>query len=162
MVSHQKAIFLLIPRSLLRGVFIHAPHRTFDRATADGKLHGQELGIRHATLVLDAIVPLRADRLAVAASTDALHGRNDLLHLALQQQAALLGTPTRACFCTPVLAQRCHLSQVLHRMIKVQEFMHLLCREPSCLHQERDPFPDPRGPIGNKEHLVRLGDLEAL
>ena len=30
------------------------------------------------------------------------------------------------------------------------------------MHQERDPFPDPRCPIGNKEHLVCLGDLEAV
>ena len=59
----------------------HTPHRTFDRATPNGKLQSHELGIRQAAFVLEEIVPLCAYRLAVAALTEALYGRNDLLHL---------------------------------------------------------------------------------
>ena len=47
-------------------------------------------------------------------------------------------------------------------MIKVQQFMHLLSRQAERVYQEGNPFPDPRRPIGDKEHLVRLGDLESL
>jgi len=62
----------------------------------------------------------------VAASTERLHGRNDLLHLALQQEATLLGAPAGTGFRTPVFAQCHNLAEVLHRMIKVEELMHLL------------------------------------
>src|SRR6266581_5895306 len=105
-------------------------HGTFDGAAPDRQLQGQELGIRHAALVLDEVVPLCADRLAVAASTEALYGRNDLLHLTPQQEAALVGTPPRACFRTPIFTQCRDLAEMLYGMIKIQEFMHLLCREP--------------------------------
>ena len=105
---------------------------------------------------------MRADRLAVAAPADLPHRRNDLLHLALQQQVTLLGAPPAARFRTPVFAQGRDLSEVLHRMIKVQQFMHLLSSQAERLHQEWDPLPYPRRPIGDKEHLVRLGDLESL
>jgi len=47
-------------------------------------------------------------------------------------------------------------------MIKVQKLMDLLYREPQRLHQERDPFPDPWGSIGDKEHLIRLSDSEPV
>src|SRR5262249_27254694 len=47
-------------------------------------------------------------------------------------------------------------------MIKVQKLMDLLSREPQRLHQERDPFPDPWGSIGDKEHLIRLSDSESV
>jgi len=40
-----------------------------------------------------------------------------------------LGTPPRACLRTPIFAQCRDLSKMVHGMIKVQEFMHLLCRE---------------------------------
>src|SRR2546425_12001787 len=66
-----------------------AAHGTFDGAAPDRQLQGHQLRIGHAALVLDEVVSLRADRLAVAASTDRLLGRNDLLHLALQQEATL-------------------------------------------------------------------------
>src|SRR4029434_6451782 len=70
-----------------------ASHRTFDHTTANGKLHGHELGICHAALVLNKRVKLRAHRIAVTASTEVAYSDNDLLYLALQQQAALVGTP---------------------------------------------------------------------
>src|SRR5438132_14409998 len=76
-------------------------HGPFDGAAPDRQLQGQALGIRHAALVLDEVVPLCADRLAVAASPDALYGRNDLLHLAPQQEAALWHAPAAARFRTP-------------------------------------------------------------
>ena len=47
-------------------------------------------------------------------------------------------------------------------MIKVQKLMHLLCREPQRVHQKGDPFPDPRGSIGNKEPLIRLCNPESV
>ena len=72
------------------------------------------------------IVKLRAHRLAVTASTEVAYSDNDLLHLALQQQAALVGTPAAAGLRTPVFAQGRDLPQVLRGMIKVQQFMHLL------------------------------------
>src|SRR5215831_20716808 len=73
-----------------------AAHSTFDGATPDRQLHGHQLRIGHATLMLYKVVMMRADRPAVAPSADPPHRRNDLLHLALQQQVALLGTPPRA------------------------------------------------------------------
>src|SRR6266446_10353721 len=71
----------------------HTPHRTFDRPTPNRQLHGQELGIRHAMLVLDEVVPMLTDRLAIATAAEVAYSGNDLLHLAPQQQAALLGAP---------------------------------------------------------------------
>src|SRR5881296_948110 len=100
-------------------------HGTFDGAAPDRQLQGQELRIRHAALVLDEVVSLRADRLAIATPTDRPHGGNDLLHLAPQQQAALLGAPAAAGFRAPVVAQGRDLSQVLYGMIKVQQLMYL-------------------------------------
>src|SRR5215813_12834519 len=63
----------------------HAPHRTFDRAAPNGKLQSHELGIRQAAFVLEKVVPLRAYRLTVTASTEPLYRRHDLLHLTPQQ-----------------------------------------------------------------------------
>ena len=54
------------------------------------------------------------------------------------------------------------LAEALHRMIKVEQFMHQLGSQAERVHQEGDSLPDPRRPIGDKEHLVRLGDLESL
>src|SRR5712664_1397255 len=71
-------------------------HGTFDGATPDRQLQGHQLRIGHAALVLDEILAMRADRLAVATSADGPYRRNDLLHLASQQQVALLGAPPRA------------------------------------------------------------------
>jgi len=103
-----------------------AAHGTFDGAAPDWQLQGYQLRIGHAALVFDEVRVLRADGLAVAASTERLHGRNDLLHLALQQEATLLGAPPSTRLRTPIFAERNDLSEVLHRMIKVQQFMHLL------------------------------------
>src|SRR6266511_697304 len=47
-------------------------------------------------------------------------------------------------------------------MIKVQQFIHLRHHSASRLYQQRDPFPYPWRPIGDKKNLARLGDLEAL
>src|SRR4029434_8442513 len=80
-----------------------AAHGTFDGTTPDRQLHGHPLCIGHATLMLSKVVMMRADRPAVTPSADHPHRRNDLLHLALQQQVALLGAPPRACFRTPVI-----------------------------------------------------------
>jgi len=99
---------------------------TFDRATPNGKLQSHELGIRQAAFVLEEIVPLCAYRLAVAALTEALYGRNDLLHLTSQQYTALLRTPVAARFRTSILAQGRHLPKVVYGMIQVQQCMHLL------------------------------------
>src|ERR1700674_6117432 len=63
-----------------------AAHGTFDGAASDRQLHGHQLRIRHTALVLDEVVTLRADRLAVAASTDALYGRNNLCHLRSEER----------------------------------------------------------------------------
>src|SRR5258705_13006553 len=104
-----------------------------------------------AALVLEAVLAMRADRLAGATSAGGPPRRNDLLYLAPQQQVALLGAPPSARLGTPVFAERCDLSEVLHRMIKVQQFMHLLRCQAERVHQEWDPFPDPRRPIGDKE-----------
>ena len=98
---------------------------TFDRATPNGKLQSHEFGIRQAAFVQE-VVPLRAHRLAVAASTEALYGRNDLLHLTSQQYTALLRTPVAARFRTSILAQGRHLPKVVYGMIQVQQFIHLL------------------------------------
>src|SRR5262245_49292143 len=40
--------------------------------------------------------------------------------------------------------------------------MHLLSSQAERVHQEWNPLPDPRRPIGDKKYLVRLGDLESL
>jgi len=40
----------------------------------------------------------------MTASTEVAYSNNDLLHLALQQQAALVGTPVGTRFRTPVFA----------------------------------------------------------
>src|SRR5262244_4168661 len=71
-------------------------HGTFDGAAADRQLQGHQLRIGHAALVLDKVLAMRTDRLAVATSADGPYRRNDLLHLAPQQQVALLGAPPRA------------------------------------------------------------------
>src|SRR4029450_13033758 len=70
-----------------------AAHGTFDGAAPDRQLHGHQLRIDHTTLMPDEVVAMRANGLTVAPSADHPHRRNDLLHLALQQQVALLGTP---------------------------------------------------------------------
>jgi len=67
------------------------------------------------------------DRLAMATAAEVAYSGNDLLHLAPQQQAALLGAPAGTRFRTPVFAERCDLSEVLHGMREVQRFIHLLC-----------------------------------
>src|SRR6266436_4622090 len=101
-------------------------HGTFDGAAPDRQLQGRQLRIGHTALVLDEVLALRADRLAVATSADGPHRRNDLLHLAPQQQVALLGVPEAAGLRTPVFAQGRDLPKVLYGMIKVQQFMYLL------------------------------------
>src|SRR5215470_3736987 len=70
-----------------------AAHGTFDGATPNRQLQGHQLRIGHTALVLDEILAMRADRLAVATSADGPHRRNDLFDLAPQQQVALLGAP---------------------------------------------------------------------
>src|SRR3989442_1576138 len=82
-----------------------AAHGPFDGAAPDRQLHGHQLRIGHAALVLDEIFAMRADRLAVATSADGPHRRNDLLHLAPQQQAALLGVPEAAGPLPPILSR---------------------------------------------------------
>src|SRR5215470_1730803 len=99
---------------------------TFDGAAPDRQLQGHQLRIGHAALILDKVLAMRADRLAVATAADRPYRRNDLLHLAPQQQVALLCAPPRARLRTPVFAQGRDLSQVVHRMIQVEQFMHLL------------------------------------
>jgi hypothetical protein len=71
-------------------------------------------------LVLDKVVPMLTDRLAMATAAEVAYRGNDLLYLAPQQQAALLGAPAGTRFRTPVSAQRYDLSEVLHGMIEVQ------------------------------------------
>src|SRR6266568_5894979 len=78
-----------------------AAHGTFDGAAPDRQLHGYQLRIGHTALIPDEILAMRADRLAVAPSADGPHRCNDLLHLAPQQQVALMSAPPRARFCTP-------------------------------------------------------------
>src|ERR1043166_2863191 len=82
-----------------------ATHGTFDGAAADRQLHGHQLRIGHATLVLDKILAMRADRLTIATSAEGPHRRNDLVHLALQQPVALLGAPPSARSRIPVFAK---------------------------------------------------------
>jgi hypothetical protein len=72
---------------------------------------------------------MRAHRLAVAPPTDVTNSSNDLFRLTLQQQTALLVAPAAACCRTPVLAEGRDLSEVLCRMLKVEQFMYLLCRQ---------------------------------
>src|SRR5438477_12197047 len=67
-----------------------AAHGTFDGAAPDRQLHGHQLRIGYAALVLDEILAMRADRLTVATSADGPHRRNVLFYLAPQQQVALL------------------------------------------------------------------------
>src|SRR2546422_224606 len=43
-----------------------AAHGTFDGAAPDRQLHGHQLRIGHMTLILDEIVEMSADRLAIA------------------------------------------------------------------------------------------------
>src|SRR6516162_3464570 len=59
----------------------HPSNRTLNRSAADRQLHRHELGIGHATLVFDKIVPMRADRLAITTPADVTDRRNDLCHL---------------------------------------------------------------------------------
>ena len=54
----------------------HPANRAFNRPTADRQLHRHELGIRHAILVLDEVVPMRADGFAVAAPAEVAYCRN--------------------------------------------------------------------------------------
>src|SRR3989442_10626699 len=90
-----------------------AAYGTFDGAAPDRQLQGHQLRIGHAALVLDEVLAMRANRLAVATSADGPHRCNDLLHLAPQQQVALLGAPPSARLRTPVFAQGRDLSKVL-------------------------------------------------
>src|SRR5919199_639929 len=62
-----------------------AAYGTFDGATPDRQLQGHQLRIGHATLMLDEVVEMRADRLAITPSAEHLHRRNDLPHVTLQQ-----------------------------------------------------------------------------
>ena len=64
----------------------------------------------------------------MATAAEVAYRGNDLLHLAPQQQAALLSAPAGTRFRTPVSTQRYDLSEVLHGMIEVQQFIHLLRR----------------------------------
>src|SRR6185369_16697991 len=61
-----------------------AAHGTFDGAAPNRQLHGHQLRIGHATLMLDEVVEMCADRLAMAPAAEHPHRRNDLLHCALQ------------------------------------------------------------------------------
>src|SRR5262245_2475707 len=103
----------------------HASHGTFNGPTPNRQLERHELSIRHAVLVLDEILTMLADRLAVAASAEVTYRRNDLCHLAPHQQVALLRAPAGTRLGTPVFAQCCDLAQVVHRVIEVQQLMHL-------------------------------------
>src|SRR5215831_11119221 len=82
-----------------------AAYGTFDGAAADRQLQGYQLRIGHAALVPDEVVAMRADRLTIAPSAEPLHRRNDLAHLAPQQQVALLSAPPSARSRIPVFAQ---------------------------------------------------------
>src|SRR3989442_8591616 len=69
----------------------NAAYGTFDGAASDRQLQGHQLRIGHAALVPEEVCALCANRLTIAPSAEHLHRRNDLVHLALQQQVALLG-----------------------------------------------------------------------
>ena len=135
---------------------------TFDGAAPDWQLQGHQLRLGHAALVLDDVRALRADRLAVAASTERLHGRNALLPLAWQEEATRWGAPPRARFRPPIFAERCDLAEVWHRLIQGQQCLHLLRCQAERVPQEGEPFPDPRRPIGDHAPLLRVGDRAAL
>src|SRR5438552_18157161 len=60
-----------------------AAHGTFDSAAPDRHLHGHELRIGHATLILDEVVAMRAHCITVAPAADHPYRCNNLLHLAL-------------------------------------------------------------------------------
>src|SRR6267378_5639737 len=74
-----------------------AAHGTFDGAAPDRQLHGHQLRIDHTTLILYKVVAMRANGLPVAPSADHPHRRNDLLHLALQQQGVWSGYANMPC-----------------------------------------------------------------
>ena len=139
----------------------HTPHGPFDRPTPKRKLHGQELGIRHAVLVLDTIVMMLTDRLLVAASAAVPHCRHALLHLAPPQPATLLGAPPRAGCGAPVRAPGRHLAEAVRGMLKVQQCMPLRSRQTQRVSQEWDALPNPRRALGDQEDLVRLGNRES-
>src|SRR5919198_6583602 len=97
-----------------------AAHGTFDGTASDWQLQGYQFRIGHAALVLDEVFAMRADRLTIATSAEGPHRRNDPVHLAPQQQVALLGAPPSARSRIPVFAQGRDLAEALHRMRKVQ------------------------------------------
>src|SRR5215510_15555089 len=81
-----------------------APHCTFNRSAPNRQLQGHQLRIRHPALVLDEVLTMPADHLAVAPPAEVTYRANDLCYLAPQQQVALVGAPTGTRGCTPVFA----------------------------------------------------------
>jgi hypothetical protein len=75
-------------------------------------------------LVLDEVLTMLSDRLAVAASAEVTYSRNDLFYLALHQQVALVRAPAGTRLCTPVFAQCYDLNKAVYRVIEVQKLMH--------------------------------------
>src|SRR5262249_32970645 len=98
----------------------HPSHSTFDGPAPNRQLESHELRIRHAVLILEEVLTMPADSLAIAASAEGPYRSNDLCHLAPHQQAALMRTPAGTRLCTPVFAQCCDLTQVVYRVIEVQ------------------------------------------
>src|SRR2546430_11958225 len=95
----------------------HTSHGPFDRPTPQRQLHGHEPGIRHAMPGLDAVVPRLTDRLAMAPAAEVASRGHALLHLAPQQQGALLGAPAGTRLPPPGSAPRDDLSEGLPGMI---------------------------------------------
>jgi hypothetical protein len=98
----------------------YPPNRAFNRTAANRKLHRRELGIRHATLVPDQIVPILANLLAIATPADIAYSSNDPFDFTPQQQPALLVTPAASSLHTPVFAQGRDFAKVFGSMIKVE------------------------------------------
>src|SRR5262249_52038489 len=98
---------------------------TFDGPTPKRQLESQELSRRHAVLILDEVLTMRAERLALAAAAEVTYRSNDLGHLAPHQQAALMRTPAGTRLGTPVFTQCCDPTKVVYHGIEVQKLMHL-------------------------------------
>jgi len=139
---HQKC-------SVLSAQVDDAAHGTFDGAAPDRISWPSTLHRAMRLMILDEVVAMRANCLTVAPSTDHPHRRNDLLHLALQQQVRCWVRHQRARFRTQSCAEPPPRRGVA-RLIKVQQFMHSLSRSSRAPATRRGPAPDPRRPSAIK------------
>ena len=137
-------------------------NRAFDGAAADGQIELCDAVIGHMRSVFHKIVELGANGPAVASSTEATNGLDDLVNLSLMKQLALVVEPAFAHSEFPILAQCSNSTQMFDSMKEVNQEMDLLGGDVQGLEQGRYAIPDPDSAIADEQELVGLLNVEFL